>query len=74
MIASLKLIKQSIERTQREVRDPIGAWSIRAFRRHTEASYIKDTFYSFHEISKEASHRLCVLNKLYREELERGGN
>tara|TARA_Y100000004_G_C8911890_1_gene411304 strand:+ start:725 stop:949 length:225 start_codon:yes stop_codon:yes gene_type:complete len=74
MRARLKLIKQSIERTQLEVRDPIGAWSMSPFTKYRTASYIKDTYYSFHDISKEASHRLCVLNKLYREELERGGN
>ena len=72
MRASLELIKQSIERTKREVTDPIGVWSSHSWSNTRYSSLIRNRLISFRDISDEANTRLDTLNKLYCEALKHG--
>ena len=72
MRASLKLIKQSIERTKREVTDPIGVWSSHSWSNARSAFVIRNRLISYSDISEEATTRLTTLKKLYCEALKHG--
>ena len=72
MKASLELIRQSIERTKREVQDPVREWSSHSWTYRRYSSFITNSWVSTTAISDEANERLETLNKLYSEAIERG--